>query len=144
MLSFVFPEMITRNTFFYFDPEFPLRIVEANLLYVESHQISATCAPFSPVSSPPCSLISAHDQAQELLLQKMWETACDYGQRAADKDDNEEEEQQQQIRVRRRKRAQRLNRNLASRIASPHASSSSSRLARAPVLRVRRKLDHCT
>jgi hypothetical protein len=34
------------------------------------------------------------------------------------------------------------NRNLASRVASPHGSSSSSRLGRAPALRVRRKLDH--
>jgi hypothetical protein len=49
---------------------------------------------------------SAHDQAQELLLQQMWETACDYGQRAADKDD-EQEEEEEQIRVRRRKRVRR-------------------------------------
>ena len=51
---------------------------------------------------------SAHDQAQaqELLLQQMWETACAYGQRAADKDD-EEHEEEEQIRVRRRKRVRR-------------------------------------
>ena len=47
---------------------------------------------------------SAYDQAQELLLQQMWETACDYGQRAADNDD---EQEQEQIRVRRRKRVRR-------------------------------------
>jgi hypothetical protein len=36
----------------------------------------------------------------------------------------------------------RHNRNLASRVASPHGSSSSSRLRRDPVLRVGRRLDH--
>ena len=36
----------------------------------------------------------------------------------------------------------RQDRNVASRIASPHAAVSSSRLGRAPVLRVRRKLEH--
>jgi hypothetical protein len=44
----------------------------------------------------------AYDQAEEVLLQQMWETACDYGRQAAD-NDNDQEEEQRQMRVRRKR-----------------------------------------